>query len=335
MQSSLLYAACRIKSQENNLITEDRLVRMLDSRSFEEAVKILQECNYGDGFVLNSYGDYEALLSAEKDSVTKLIREIATESSGVDVFLVKNDYHNAKAILKGIQTGQENLNDIAYMLLPNGLITAETISDAVSSKNFVSLYKDMADALKFLTSESLNHELSPRVIDTVLDKAMFSDILNRVKKCRCKQMKEYVLALLDLTNISTLLRCKMNGINISVLKESFIEGGTYSVDEFVKLYDSSFEAVSDKLRYSPYGSVVLTGTEGAAKKNLSRFEAETDNYLLSIFKKEKNNIFSPAVIAGFYLAKLTEIKAARIIIVCLKNNVDKDIIKQRLRELYV
>ena len=78
-----------------------------------------------------------------------------------------------------------------------------------------------------------------------------------------------------------------------------------------------------------------SGTDVTQDANHNFSYTETDNYLLSIFKKEKNNIFSPAVIAGFYLAKLTEIKAARIIIVCLKNNVDKDIIKQRLRELYV
>jgi vacuolar-type H+-ATPase subunit C/Vma6 len=56
--------------------------------------------------------------------------------------------------------------------------------------------------------------------------------------------------------------------------------------------------------------------------------------LLNIFKSDKNDMFSVAPMAGYYLAKQTEIKVARMVLVCLKNKVDKLLIKQRLRELY-
>ena len=64
------------------------------------------------------------------------------------------------------------------------------------------------------------------------------------------------------------------------------------------------------------------------------FEREWDNALLDIFKEKRNDIFSVAPIAGFYTAKKVEIKIVRMICILLKNDVDKDIIKARLRELY-
>ena len=335
MQGSLLYATSRIKAQENNLITDERLTRMIDSQSYEDAVKILLECNYGEGMALNSFSDYDDLLNAEKNAVTNLIREIAPKNSGMEVFLVKNDYHNAKAVIKGLELGYENINEFKFMLAPDGLIGAEEILNSIAARNFTTLPKHMANACKMLTIEGTGSAITPRYIDTVMDKACYKDISERIKKCKCKEIKEYVEASVDLINLSALLRCKMKDIGIKIFKESLLEGGTFSPDYFVSLYEASLETISEKFRYTSFGKAASIGCEGAAKKNLAVFESQCDNLLLEIFKKEKNNIFSVATIAGFYLAKLTEIKVARIIIVCLKNKVEKETIKQRLRELYV
>ena len=88
--------------------------------------------------------------------------------------------------------------------------------------------------------------------------------------------------------------------------------------------------VVEKLRYSDYSKVADCLREG----DMVSFERIWDNMLLDVFKEKRNDIFSISPIAGFYVAKKIEIKVVRMICIMLKNDVDKDVIKVRLRELY-
>ncbi|MDE6550919.1 MAG: V-type ATPase subunit, partial [Clostridia bacterium] len=63
-------------------------------------------------------------------------------------------------------------------------------------------------------------------------------------------------------------------------------------------------------------------------------EACKDNAQLRIFKQDRYDMFSVAPVAGYYIAKKTELKAVRMIAVLLKINADKSLIKERLREFY-
>ena len=52
-------------------------------------------------------------------------------------------------------------------------------------------------------------------------------------------------------------------------------------------------------------------------------------------KLEKNEHFSIGPVIAYLLAKETEITAVRLILSAKLNDLDSDIIKERLRELYV
>ena len=64
------------------------------------------------------------------------------------------------------------------------------------------------------------------------------------------------------------------------------------------------------------------------------FEVIWDNYLLNIFKNDRYDVFSIAPLAGFYVAKMLEIKVVRMILILVKNKVDASLITRRLREYY-
>ncbi|MDE5911747.1 MAG: V-type ATPase subunit, partial [Clostridia bacterium] len=82
--------------------------------------------------------------------------------------------------------------------------------------------------------------------------------------------------------------------------------------------------------YSPYPQIA----ESLKVGDMVAFERIWDNTLINIFKEGRNDIFTVAPIAGFYVAKKIEIKIVRMICILLKNDVDKDVIRDRLRELY-
>ena len=112
--------------------------------------------------------------------------------------------------------------------------------------------------------------------------------------------------------------------------EGFIENGTLDKDFFTSAFEQSFEAFAEKMKFTPYGSLVSV----FVSEGLARFEAECDNFKLDFFKKERAEMFSAAPIAGYYLGKLTELKTLKLLVAKIKNKVDDDLIKQRMRGLY-
>ena len=86
------------------------------------------------------------------------------------------------------------------------------------------------------------------------------------------------------------------------------------------------------MRYTDYGAA--TETALSDDNGLVRFETAVDNMVVKLFKDNKYDMFSVAPIVGFYFGQLTEIKVVKLCVSAIKNNLDKNLLRQRLRELY-
>ena len=65
MSQGLIFANARAKAKEMNLLTQDRLLRMMEASSLQDAVRILVEANFGEGAVIDDDNDFEKLLQTE------------------------------------------------------------------------------------------------------------------------------------------------------------------------------------------------------------------------------------------------------------------------------
>ena len=95
MKQGLIFASSRAKAKELNLFTEERLYRMMESKTLTDAVRVLAEANYADGENVNTENFYE-ILEKEERSVTAFVRETAPKGVGIECFFCRNDYHNLK-----------------------------------------------------------------------------------------------------------------------------------------------------------------------------------------------------------------------------------------------
>ncbi|MDE5548842.1 MAG: V-type ATPase subunit, partial [Clostridia bacterium] len=315
--NSLVYSNARVKAMENSFLTNEKIVRMSYSDSLEEGIKILQESSYGGGVAIDG-NDYESLLQAEDRRVSEFMLDAMPKGVGMESFLIKNDYHNLKAIVKGKYM---RLDSVDFMLMPKGLLDIEDLREKVLSDDYSSLSPIMGKAIEDIDFARANGNTSPRFIDMTLDKACYEEIMAMLKKTKNSAIKTYWQTNIDLSNISCYVRCKRID-SPEIFKESFIDGG---------LLDKSFfdGDIVDKLAYSAYSKF----GEALRENDMVAFERQWDNALLDIFKEKRNDIFSIAPIAGFYVAKKIEIKIVRMICILLKNDVEKEIIKARLREL--
>lgn len=317
----LVYSNARVKSMENTFLTNEKITRMAFSDSLEEGIKVLLESQYGGAMTVDTK-DYELLLQAEDKKVTDFMLDAMPKNCGMESFLIKNDYHNLKAFVKGKYMHTE---DVDYMLMPKGMIDISTLKECVYEDNYSSLSEIMQNALLEIDNARANGNTSPRFIDLTLEKAFYKEIMALLKKAKNPAMLEYWQTNIDMSNISTFVRANKTD-NELAFKEGFIEGGKLKQDYFA----GEYAQVIEKIRYSAYPNIADCLRDG----DMVAFERIWDNTLLNIFKEKRNDIFSIAPIAGFYVAKKIEIKIVRMICIMLKNDIDKDIIKVRLRELY-
>ncbi|MEG2453530.1 MAG: V-type ATPase subunit, partial [Clostridia bacterium] len=153
-----------------------------------------------------------------------------------------------------------------------------------------------------------------------------------IKASGQKPLQDYFTAWVDTTNIASFIRSKRLGLESKFFNEVFVDNGSLRRELFSDLYDASIEQFKEKTKYTPYGALVNKAVED--ENGLVKFETAVDNYLIDIFKNSKYDMFSVAPIAGYYVGQVTEIKVVKLVISCIKNNVDKQLLKQRLRELY-
>ncbi|WP_191980816.1 V-type ATPase subunit, partial [Clostridium haemolyticum] len=69
--------------------------------------------------------------------------------------------------------------------------------------------------------------------------------------------------------------------------------------------------------------------------NFKIFEKLCDNFIMNFIKDAKYISFGPEPLIAYILAKENEIKIIRIIMVGKINNIDSQVIGERLREIYV
>ena len=203
--NNLIFSNSRVKALENTLLTEEKITRMAFSDSLEDGIRILYESGYAGGMTIDNINNIESLIAREKELDTAFFRETMLKGYGMEAFLKEEDYHNAKALMKLKYMHKDEEDGI---FAEEGNIGIEELREAIMNDNYSSLPREMATALLEIDNIFASEKHSPRIIDTLLDKAMYVDSLNVARRGKVKTIIEYFTSKVDLTNILTLLRCK-------------------------------------------------------------------------------------------------------------------------------
>jgi vacuolar-type H+-ATPase subunit C/Vma6 len=159
--------------------------------------------------------------------------------------------------------------------------------------------------------------------------------LKSASKYSSPLIKNMVNHKIDLSNIKLLLRTNELKKDKEFLKQSLLEPGLIDKDIMLGLYAKSIQDIISKLSFTPYFPDIAEGIEYYIQnKSFYLLEKLMDDFILNQFRKAKylNSGIEPLV--GFFLAKESEIKTLRFIMICKKNHVESERIKERLRVIY-
>lgn len=322
----------RLRVLETRLLDKAKIDRMIDGDSANEALKVLQESEYAGVMTgVKRPEDYEMVLAKELKRVYELMYDASPVKSLVDIMGIKYDYHNIKVILKGIFLQK----DFSHMLIPVGMIDVQTLKHSIENNNLGDLNENMKEGI-IKAREVFEETKDPQVIDIILDNTMFKEMREIAKQIDDKFVDKYVKVTIDSTNIKTLLRVKKQKKDKDFLEEVIIEGGEIDKDTLISMLHDAPENISNKLAFTDYGEMIKLGIEDFTKSgSVNELERLVDNYIMNMMKEAKYIPFGVEPLLAYIYAKETEIKIVRIIMVGKLNNISGEVIRERLRDIYV
>ena len=327
------YGVGRIRAIEKRLLDRSKLEKMIDSKTPEDALKILIDAGYGEssgGISYSRANGYERLLREERKKLYRLLSELTEKSDALNVFLLNNDYHNIKVLLKAEFLGI-NADDL---LLEPATIPVENMKMIIRDRSFKQMPGYMSQAIEE-SIDIFNRTRDPQQIDLILDRAYFRHIVELANNAGLDFIKEFVVTSIDLTNIKTFIRLKRLNMPVDFLKKNLIQGGKIDINTFIDSAGKPLEAFIETMKKTSYEKIFTKDGNVSQDINIASFEKRTDDYIMAMIKKGKYKTFGIEPLIGYLLAKETEFKNIRIIMVGKINNITSDIIRERLRETYV
>lgn len=325
-----LVISARIKAMETGLLTGERMEQILESKSDEEAVKLLQECGYPE----LSTTDPEALdaaLSAAREAMLADLTDGTPDIRYIDIFKLKYDYHNVKALLKAAAMG----TDPSHMLMDMGRVPAQELQEAIRGGDYDALPPMLAAAAQE-AREVLDTTRDPQLSDIVLDGWCYRDMTAAAEATGSEFLRGYVQIQIDAVNLRTLVRTLRMGKSADFLRGILLPGGEVSTDAMLTVSANRGTGLTELYGPTQFQAAAEAGGEtlrgGGA---LTRFEKLCDDAVGAYLAGAQYVPFGEAPLVGYLAARETEYTNLRILLMGRGAGIPADIIRSRLRESYV
>lgn len=330
-----LSLSSRIRFLETKLLNRERRERMLDARSDEEAAKILTECGYAEPEDLSVPAVNSVLAKARADlfaDLRKSVKSAVGSVSLIEVFQIKYDYHNAKAILKAEAMGEDPLR----LLMAGGRFEPKTLAEDIHKgelpeERYPQLFRSSARE----AGKALADHHDPQRSDLVLDRACYAEMTDAAKESKSAFLKDYVKLSIDAVNLRTAVRCARMGANHELMRASLLPGGGVDTQALAEAKAAELAGLfaASRLETAAQQGAALLGNESGS--GLTEFERSCDNALVAYLSQAKRIPFGEQPVVGYLCAREAEATAIRTILSGRKAGLTADAIRERLRECYV
>ena len=323
-----LTISARIRAMENRLVTRERMERMLEARSDDEALKVLAECGYEELPALTNRG-LDEMLSKARQALYRELKGAVPDRRLVEVFQMKYDYHNAKTLVKAAALGI----DAERLLMDGGRWSAAQIKEAFQRDSL----RDFTDPFRkavVQAKEVLSAGGDPQLADFVLDAACYREMSAAAEGTGSAFLQGYVRLLIDATNLRSAVRAARMGKGSEFLSQVLLPGGNVEVRTLTDRRGGDLAAV---FRAGPLSEAAAAGAALTAPGSgeLTGFERMCDDAVMAYLTQARRIPFGEQAVAGYLYARENEATAIRTILSGRMAGLDADIIRERLREAYV
>lgn len=317
MQKDILFIDAACKSREKFLLGKDKYLRLIDSGSYEEGLKLLRE--YGFGKTAQEGDGLNELIYAEEEDLIDFIKDYAPKGGAKYYFLLPYDFMNGEALFKCKKLGLEE-----KYLTHEGALSISEVKKALEGKPcaITELNEAFTEAEKLFDGEAP----SGAMVDTVFLKYCYKAMQRLVKD---KNVKKFIEREVDLKNISVLLR----GESLEEYQSMKLPYGTLSCEQEALLSGKDKGKITEAFKLNDLYDFILKAVDDIGNP-LTGYEKLAESYNLSKLKENRffNRGTEPYLLYVSY--RKADLKNVRIVMVSLRSGIDKAVIKNKLRESY-
>ena len=316
IETHYAYAVSYMKTFENKMLTSNEIETLINVQETGQALKLLADKGYGN----TDYKDVETILKTELEKVWREVKNACPENAPLEILLYKNDFHNLKTILKAYVSGAEYKG-----LLLNPCVTEpEEIEKAVKEAYFDNL-PDFIKGYAETSYSIVTSTLDGQSMETYLDRACLEAMRKRAEK-EDEFLRDWVELNITIANMKTAARAV--GRTADFIREAMVENKDSERLVFASLKSKNEVVETISSMGYPKGAELLS-------QSFSDFEKWCDNLKMDYIKKAKTKSFGFEPILAFLVGKESELQTLRIILSAKENGIEPEIIRERLRDLYV
>lgn len=316
-----IYAVARIRCKESKLLSVNNLEQLISMKDYQSVVRYLKDMGWGN----SADSSDEELLLSEQENMWIFMKEIVGDLSVFDFLRIQNDFHNLKASVKAVYTD----TSAGHLFLSGGAFEPELIYNSVKNKE----YNNLPEFLSVCAQEAMNVILKTgdgQLCDALIDKACLTCVGDFAKTADNELIRKYCELFVVSVNIKIAVRCAKLKKSADFVSRCMAECETLDVKALSKASAKGFDEISDYLLTTDYKNGV-----GYIKESLPAFEKWCDNYIMDLMRSQKSEPFSIGPLVAYVIAKLTELKAVRLILTAKTNYLPDSVIRERIREMYV
>ena len=293
-----------LHAMETRLLTPEKVERLLEAASETEARKLLTECGYAEALPL------EEALREHRETLYKELAAAVPDPRLIELFQLKYDYHNIKAILKAERRG---ISPEAF-LLPGGRYDAAQLQSEWQQEHMF----QVSDTARRAAQEAaaLLRENDPQGEMRTLAEEMKSNFL-----------QGYVRQLIDAANLRTAVRAARSGSS-EVLPRALLEGGSVSPHGIMMTEPGK---LGELFGAGAMEKAAALGAAAAGGGSLTAFEKACDEATDAYLAAARRTPFGEETVLCYLAAVENEIIAIRIIMTGRQAGLSPEMIRSRLR----
>ena len=328
-----MYASARVRALEGRIVGRERLERMLEARSSAEILSSLGEYGFelvragadGTGNILR-----EPTLAGELSRAYAELDGMTAQSKVLAFLRYPTDCNNIKALIKCFSRGV----DAREMMLDGvGTVSVAEAERAFHEKDYSSFPAAMASVIP-LAEEQFAATRNPQVVDLLIDRACYADMLSAAAESGVDLAVRLVRAKIDLQNLITcvrLIRMSLGAAGEALLAEAYLTGGTVELSLLNEALSEGEAWLAERLLYTAYATLMPPEEQ----LSLGAIEVRADDLWMEMVREVKYIPFGAEVLMGYAIAVEYEIKNIRIILAAKDAGMAPDGIRERLRKSYV
>lgn len=312
-------AVARIKINETRLLGTDGIEKLINSKSLDEAVSLLNEKGYS-----SQGAPIDNLFDNQLENAWQLVSEVAPDFSEFNFMLVKNDFHNFKAVLKGVILDKSYEDLCIYPVIT----PVEVLHQAISEQRWGLL----PDYMQSCAKKSYDYFVSTnngQLSDLCLDKGA----LNACVELSKSNKDEFIRGLGDLIastyNLRIAVRSAKLNMQYEMIKEALCDNCSLDSNELALSASKDLDEVKAFIAKGRFSSAAAE-----LEKSFGSFEKWCDDALIRYCEKARYVCFTAAPLAAYIIKKEAELKCVRIIISGKQTGMSEEQIRLLLRSVY-